>query len=60
LGGIEPHATREGTFGMAIQVRAESLRSPAQERMVKEIYGRLAGLIRRMSSAPPTPAPWPL
>lgn len=46
--GIEPHATREGTFGMAIQVWAESLRSPAQERMVKDIYGRLAGLVRRI------------
>lgn len=46
--GIEPHATREGTFGMAIQVWAESLRSPAQERLVKEIYGRLGGLVRRI------------
>jgi AcrR family transcriptional regulator len=46
--GIEPHATREGTFGMAIQVWGESLRSPAQERLIKDIYGRLSALVRRI------------
>lgn len=46
--GIEPHATREGTFGMAIQVWAESLRNPAQARLVKEMYGKLGRLVRRV------------
>ena len=45
---IEPHATRDGTFGMAIQVWAESLRSPAQAKLVEEIYGRFSRQLRRI------------
>jgi AcrR family transcriptional regulator len=47
--GVEPHLSRDGTFAMAIQVWAESLRNPVQAKLVKHIYGKLRGLFHQIA-----------